>query len=53
MTHRKWMTAKDPTQMLKLLGDGISLRKLRLFAVACCRRVEHFLILPASQKRWT
>src|SRR4051812_46782618 len=38
MTEAAWLTATDPTPMLDFLSDRTSYRKLRLFAVACCRR---------------
>jgi hypothetical protein len=34
-----WVSSDDPDAMLAALGDGPSVRKKRLFACACCRRV--------------
>jgi hypothetical protein len=43
MTEAEWLACDDPTPMLDNLSDRASERKLRLFAVACCRRVWHLL----------
>ena len=39
MTEAEWLAGTDPGPMLAFLGDKASERKLRLLAVACCRRV--------------
>src|SRR4051794_28470180 len=50
MTERDWLTSKDPQAMLAFLRDcgHASGRKLRLFAVACCRSVRH----PLAEERF-
>jgi hypothetical protein len=39
MTEAKWLTSDDAPLMLEYALGRISQRKLRLFAVACCRRL--------------
>jgi hypothetical protein len=43
MDEREWLTCEDPDRVLRFLGKKYSPRKLRLFAVACCRTVWHIL----------
>ena len=40
MNESDWLGCTDPRPMLQLLRDKASARKLRLFAVACCRRLS-------------
>jgi hypothetical protein len=51
MTEPDWFSASSPETMLKFLQDQgfVSERKLRLFAVACCRQVWHQLLVEDSQ----
>jgi hypothetical protein len=39
MTEAEWLASADPEAMLRFLADRVSLRKQRLFALACARRV--------------
>jgi hypothetical protein len=43
MTEAEWAACTEPYPMLAFLRGRASYRKLRLFAVACCRRVWHLL----------
>jgi hypothetical protein len=48
MTEAEWLASEEPSAMLARLRDQVSDRKLRLFAVACCRRIEA-LLAPESR----
>jgi hypothetical protein len=39
MTEEEWLNYMDPQKMLLGIRDGVSERKMRLFAIACCQRI--------------
>jgi hypothetical protein len=43
LDESKWFTCDDPTPMMVFLRDKATERKLRLFAVACCRRIWNLI----------
>src|SRR4051794_21403710 len=43
MTEQEWVASKTPEPLLEFLLNKAIDRKLRLFAVACCRHVWHLL----------
>jgi hypothetical protein len=50
MTEHDWLVCTDARPMLQHLRGRATDRKLRLFAVACCRRVWHLLPHEATRR---
>jgi hypothetical protein len=48
MKEATWVRCTDPTSMLQFVRDKASDRKLRLFAVACCRHLQNPWPVPAE-----
>ena len=49
MTEQEWLACAGPYKMLEFLRGKASERKLRLFAVACCRSVWDFITDRGAQ----
>jgi hypothetical protein len=49
MTEAEWLACHDPRPILEFLKREAGDRKLRLFAVACCRRVVHLIRFKAPR----
>src|SRR3569623_1495764 len=49
MTEGGWLSCENPDDLRRYLGDSASERKLRLFAVVCCRRIWD--LIPVAEAR--
>ncbi|MGF1577852.1 MAG: hypothetical protein ACFCD0_00655 [Gemmataceae bacterium] len=47
MTEQEWWACTEPREMLEYLRQQTSVRKLRLFSSACCRRILH--LVPSAE----
>jgi hypothetical protein len=50
MDEAEWLACNDSRPMLEFLREKVSERKLRLFAVGCCRRSWQLLTHPDRRK---
>jgi len=46
---KQWLACAEPSVMLETLRDRATPRKLRLFQVACCRRIWRYITYPISR----
>jgi hypothetical protein len=49
MNERQWLACGKPDKMLEFVKGQVSERKLRLFALACCARIDHLITDPRSR----
>jgi hypothetical protein len=49
VTEAEWLACADPKPMLEFLRGKVSERKLRLFALACCGRIDSQISDPRSR----
>lgn len=49
MTEAEWDTCTDPIPMVEFMRGKVSDRKRRLFAVACCGRMQHHFEDPGCR----
>ena len=40
-TEADWLACAEPPKMLDMVKDRVSVRKMRLVGVACCRHISH------------
>jgi hypothetical protein len=49
-TEAGWLACEDPEEMLEMVKDRVSVRKMRLVGVACCRRISHLFHAKACHR---
>jgi hypothetical protein len=49
MTEAEWLASAEPKPMLEVVRGKVSERKLRLFALACCARIDALITDPRSR----
>src|SRR5438270_562683 len=52
MMEADWFAATEPAALLDALHDRLSERQLRLFACACCGRVDRLISDPQCRAAW-
>lgn len=50
MTDAEWLACADPEPMLESLRGTAGSRRMRLFAVACCRHIAHLVAHEESRR---
>jgi hypothetical protein len=50
MTEMQWLASNNPMWMLSFVRERLTDRKMRLFAVACCRSIWHLLTDKRSRQ---
>jgi hypothetical protein len=50
MSEADWLSCDEPWRMLRALNPPLGSRKLRLYQVACCRRIWDRLTDPNSRE---
>lgn len=50
ITASDWSVCEDPTSLLHFLSDKGTEREWRLFAVACCKRIDRFITDDRSRR---